>query len=103
MPHVPKRDDDSGRDRYPAQPAHAAAASLQPRTDRSTRLSENTSVVIKAGAIAAAIVAVLWWFHGRIAAVEIKQAEQTVKIDAQTDLLREIRGDVRDLARKGGP
>jgi len=106
MPHVPRHqtrcDDDGSRDHQAFRPqlvTGPAEAATEPRTDR-RKISEGTAVVIKAGVIAGAIVLLSIWFHQRVNAVELKQVEQSTKLDAMAEVLRDIRADVKDLTRR---
>ena len=63
-------------------------------------ITDGTGVLIRAGAIAAAVIALAAWFNTRLSAVEIQQAEQKSDTRHIIDLVLEIKQDLKDLKNK---
>lgn len=59
------------------------------------QLSENTGWVVRTGAIAALMLAGAFWFHNRLAAVEVAQEAQKTKIDLIYDMVKDIKTAVK--------
>jgi uncharacterized membrane protein YciS (DUF1049 family) len=59
------------------------------------QLSEHTPWVVKTGVIVGLLCAGAFWFHNRLAAVEVAQAESKTKVDMILDIVRDIRSDIR--------
>lgn len=59
------------------------------------QIHEGTGWVVRTGAIVALLCLGAAWFHNRLAAVEVAQAEAKTKVDMILDIVKGIREDVR--------
>ena len=59
------------------------------------QFTENTGWVIRTGAIAGLFLAGAFWFHNRLAAVEVSQEAQKTKLDLIYEMVRDIRQEVK--------
>lgn len=63
------------------------------------QIHEGTGWVIRTGVIAGLLCAGAFWFHNRLAAVEVAQAEAKTKVDMILDIVKDIREDQRNARR----
>lgn len=63
-------------------------------------LTENSGVLIRAGAIVAALLSLGVWFNTRLSAVENAAVEAKKDMQYTQDDVREIKGDIKELLRR---
>lgn len=59
------------------------------------QFTENTGWVVRTGAIVALFLAGAFWFHNRLAAVEIAQEAQKTKLDMIYEMVKDIKEVVK--------
>ena len=63
-------------------------------------LTENSGVLVRAGAVVAALLSLGVWFNTRLSAVESGQVEAKKDIQYTQDTVREIKSDLKEVLRR---
>lgn len=59
------------------------------------QIHEGTGWVLRTGVIVSLLCCGAFWFHNRLAAVEVSQAEGKTKLDMIYDIVKDIRSEVK--------